>query len=59
MCIESSTSCQDSDKQSSCNSPNNSFIIRNETDSEVIVIDRTNGDLCLIGSLHEDIKDIP
>ena len=55
MCIESTTSCQDSDEQASCSSPNDSFRMLNETSSEVIVIDKTNGDLCLTGELYENV----
>ncbi|MBI2452386.1 PQQ-binding-like beta-propeller repeat protein [Candidatus Pacearchaeota archaeon] len=58
MCIESSTSCQNSDEQTNCNSPNPSFIIQNQTGSEVIVIDRTNGNLCLTGKVYENQEPI-
>jgi len=59
MCIESSTSCQNSDEQVSCGTTNPSFIIMNSTDSEVIVIDRINGDLCLTGRIYENQEEIP
>ncbi len=59
MCIESTTSCQNSDEQTNCNSPNPSFIIQNSTGSEVIVIDRTNGNLCSTGRIYENQNEIP
>ncbi len=54
MCIQGTTSCQNSDQQASCSSPNPSFIITNSTNSEVIVIARTNGNLCLTGYVLEN-----
>ncbi len=59
MCIESITSCKNSDEQSSCSSPNPSFTMLNGTSSEVIVLDKNNGNLCLTGRLFESQGVIP
>jgi hypothetical protein len=50
LCIEGTKS----EQQASCSSPDDSFIIKNVTGTEVIVINSTNGDLCLTGSLYEN-----
>lgn len=54
MCIQGATSCQNSDQQISCSSPNPSIIITNSSNSEMVVIDRNTGSLCLTGSLVEN-----
>lgn len=58
LCIESSTSCEDSDEQSSCTSPNPSIIYQDDGE-EVIVIDRVTGNLCLIGKIYENLEEVP
>ena len=51
LCIETGD-C--SDQSASCSSPNDSFIVLDGSNNEVIVIDTTNGDLCLTGRLIEN-----
>lgn len=58
LCIESATSCENSDEQRSCSFLNPSFIITDD-DAEVIVFDRVTGDLCLIGKIYENLEEVP